>query len=322
MPRGSADDQGVSDEHDSRSIRFDPSRVEDLIDGAKAGRYDDASKKAAITKHCSDPGLNRFVRGWMRHGVPVGGVRVKDWYDADYREVKHALRSTYPQEDPEDMASADLESFMQQSRFDPHIAEYFQLKRGVGEPVDIESGSRKLMNDIVDTLSETMDTRYQRHDEDSFKSAAREEIDSGALSKVKHLCKKLQQLDKMFYARGKRAGVPQGAYWIDHLASQPARRGRKKDVNINAVDDSPDSMDRILRLEQRVVDVEASVTTSQTNTTSAISTLKADLEKRMTLQESKTRNLVEKTHDVRFDAIGLHAAVESTIALPSTKAII
>ena len=47
-------------------------------------------------------------------------------------------------------------------------------------------------------------------------------------------------------------------------------------------------MDRISRLEQRVVHVEASITTSQTNTTSAIGTLKADLEKRMTLQESKT----------------------------------
>ena len=48
MPRGSADEHGVSDEHDSRSIRFDPSRVDDLIDdlqsvfdGAKVGRYDD-----------------------------------------------------------------------------------------------------------------------------------------------------------------------------------------------------------------------------------------------------------------------------------------
>ena len=122
MPRGSADKHGVSDEHDSRFIRFDPSRVDDLIDdlqsvfdGAKVGRYDDASKKAAITKHCSDLGLHRFVRGSMRPGVPIGAGRVKDWYNADYREVKHALRSTYPQEDPEDMASAVLESFIQQS---------------------------------------------------------------------------------------------------------------------------------------------------------------------------------------------------------------
>ena len=47
-------------------------------------------------------------------------------------------------------------------------------------------------------------------------------------------------------------------------------------------------MDRVLRLEQRIMDVETSLVTSQTNTTSAVETLKLDMDKRMTLQESKT----------------------------------
>ena len=151
-----------SDEHhDVRAVYFDPSRVEDFIDdlhilfdGARADRYDDQSKKASTTRCCSNPGLNRFVRGWMRHGVPTGGGAVVDWHAATSSQVKHTLRHT---KHILNKIQRIFEAFVQNSRFDPHIVEYFQLKRCVGEAVDVESSSRKMTNDIVDTLSETTD---------------------------------------------------------------------------------------------------------------------------------------------------------------------
>ena len=62
----------------ARVVPFNPSKVEDLIDdlqnifdGAKVGRYDDAAKKAAVTEFTDCPILASFVRGWVRHGVPT-----------------------------------------------------------------------------------------------------------------------------------------------------------------------------------------------------------------------------------------------------------
>ena len=281
-----------------RIIHFDPSRVEDLIDdlqnvfdGTKVGRYDDAAKKAAITEFTDCPTLAAFVRGWVRHGVPTKDGRYVDWPNATYSEVKYALRQTYPQENEEALVAADLDELTQEQRTDPHLATLFQIYQGLGTPINMESQGKKTMHEIIDTLSDCMNPRCQLGVE-TIQSVARDDVDSGTVKRVKHLCKKIQMLDKTYYARAKRAGVGGGAYWVDHTAAKPLRKPRKKQApgESTEVMAIQDDLFRMLRLKQRVTDIETATTkaSAQTDMNSTIATFKSDVGKRLTIQESKT----------------------------------
>ena len=275
-------------------IQFNPSRVEDLIDdlqnifdGAKVGRYDDAAKKAIVTEFTDCPILAVFVRGWVRHGVLKRDGRYTEWVNATYSDVKYALRQTYPQEDEEAQAAADLDELTQEQRVDPHLATLFQIYQGLGTPINQESQSKKTMHEIIDTLSDCMDPRCQLGSE-TIQSVARDDVDSGTVKRVKHLCKKIQMLDKTYYARAKRAGVEGGAYWVDHSeAAKHLRKPRKKNESTEVMAIQED-LPRMLRLEQRVADIETTTTKAQADMNSTIETFKSDVGKRLTIQESKT----------------------------------
>ena len=311
----------------ARVVPFNPSKVEDLIDdlqnifdGAKVGRYDDAAKKAAVTEFTDCPILASFVRGWVRHGVPTRNGYV-DWVHATYSDVKYALRQTYPQEDEETQAAADLDELTQEQRIDPHLATLFQIYQGLGTPINPESQSKKTMHEIIDTLSDCMDPRCQLGVE-TIQSVARDEVDSGTVRRIKHLCKKLQMLDKTYYARAKRAGVEGGAYWVDHTeAIKSPRKPRKKQTpgESTEVMAIQEDLSRMLRLEQRVADIETTTAKAQTDMNSTIETFKSDVGKRLTIQESKTDANQEVLQKIWSRVSGEPASpiVNNTAAYPS-----
>ena len=298
------------DTRGSRSrITCDTSRINVLIeelelrfDSAKAGRYDDAAKLACISTMTDSEVIKKLVRGWMKFGIPIGGGRKVAWRHATWREGVDALRLHFPPEDTEQEAATELSCYKQNQRLDPHVFEWMHLREAAGDVIDPESQNKLINDSFIQTLptAEDMNELCSHHEGDNPHDIIAEEVASGQLKRFKHIVKRCQQLDKTYHGRAIKAKVVGAAYW----SPNSARKKRRGPSGISALGlaDHEDAdvaeisadFNRVVRLEQKVSDMEAVFNKYQTASTSAAETHKADADRRLSILEGKA----DVTHDV------------------------
>ena len=145
-----------------------------------------------------------------------------------------------------------------------------------------------------------MNELCSHHAGDNPQDIIAEEISSGQLRYFKHILKRCQQLDKTYHNRAVKANVVGAAYW------SPGRKKRKGVAPISALSryDAEDDdatvaevaadFNRVMRLEQKMNDIETTFNKYQTQATSAAVTQKADADRRLSILEGKA----DVTHDV------------------------
>ena len=139
------------------------------------------------------------------------------------------------------------------------------------------------------------------HDGDNPHDIIAEEIGSGQLRDFEHITKRYQQLDRTYHNRAASRGVVGAAYW------KPGKGRRRRGAPISAVsrreDDDDiaeisDGFSRVVRLGQKMNDMETSPNKFQTHSTSAAVAQKADSDRRISILGGKadvTHNVCVKT---------------------------
>ena len=163
------------DEERRRRVSFDPSRIDDFINGltvvfdsAPPGRYDDRAKLGAMAATTDDTGLKDFCRDWVCDGLPTrGGGRV-DWSTATWTDAKVALRLTYPLPNIANQAAMALSSFSQTEHAPRHTQNWLRHRNKSGSVVDPESDSLLLKKVFTSTLSKYLLPSCRKHEMESL----------------------------------------------------------------------------------------------------------------------------------------------------------
>ena len=206
------------------------------------------------------------------------------------------------------MAADELADLQQEERVPQHNAAFMRLHDVAGELLNLETDSKLVINRYRDSLADDMHPDVQHHSTETMRSEIEDLLEQGKLPRLKHVMRKAEQLDKVFHKRATKARLVGAQYWnlAAGSASKSSSKRSRQAAPISQVSDASmdedsaeinqvsEELERMLRLEQKVQNVETSQHKFQTDTASLLKAMKNDTDKRFLIVEKKA----DTTHDL------------------------